>query len=138
MDATVAGAADRTAAPAGEARSRKFRQAAFFYLHMGVLYEAAVFAMARRGILDARGGTPWVWLFAGAAIVAFVFWALWSRQSVWVARIIWGLGLLRLPALIEGAFFPSEGSGIPGSFFLVALIVVLINLWLLARAAWDL
>jgi hypothetical protein len=67
-----------------------------------------------------------------------VFWALWTRQSVWTARVIWALGLFRLPALIEGAFFPTEPSRIPGSFFLVALVVVFINLWMLARAGWDL
>lgn len=121
-----------------EAHRRKLRQAAFFYLQMGVLYEAAVFAMARRGLLESRGGIPWLWLLAGAAIVAVVFWALWSRQSVWVARVIWGLGLFRLPALIEGAFFPTEASRLPTSFFLVALIVVFVNLWMLARAGWDL
>ena len=123
---------------AGPARRRRFRQAAFYYLHMGVLYEAAVFEMARRGLLEGRGGTPWIWLLAGAAIVALVFWALWSRQSTWVARIIWGLGLFRLPALIGGAFFPDPETRIPTDFFLIALLVVLGNLWLLARAGWDL
>jgi hypothetical protein len=122
-----------------DARARKFKQAAFFYLQMGVLYEAAILALARRGMLDARAGAPyWVWLLAGAGIVALVFWLLWSRRSVWTARVIWGLGLFRLPALIEGSFFPTEGSAIPGSFFLTGLVVVFINLWMLARAGWDL
>ena len=67
-------------------------------------------------MLEARGGTPWVWLLAGAAIVTFVFWALWSRQSAWVARIVWGLGLFRLPSLIGGAFFPVEGTRTPTDF----------------------
>ena len=118
-------------------RIRKFKQAAFFYLHMGVLYEAAVLEMSRRGMLEARGGTPWIWLLAGAGIVAFVFWMLWSRQSIWTARIIWGLGLFRLPALVGGAFFPDPATRIPTDFFLVALVIVLVNLWLLARAGWD-
>ena len=134
--AAVAQGSGETAAVA--ARRRKFKQAAFFYLHMGVLYEAAVFEMARRGLLEARGGTPWVWLLAGAGIVAFVFWMLWARQSVWTARIIWALGLFRLPALVGGAFFPEEATRIPPHFFLVALVIVLANLWLLARAGWDL
>ena len=120
-------------------RTRKFKQAAFFYLHMGILYEAAVFEMARRGMLEGRSGTPfWVWLIVGAAIVGLVFWGLWTKQSVWVARVIWGLGLFRLPALVGGAFFPEAATRIPPSFFLVALIIVLANLWLLARAGWDL
>jgi hypothetical protein len=121
-----------------DSRRRKFKQAAFFYLHMGVLYEAAVFEMARRGLLEARGAaSPWGWLLVGAIIVAFVFWMLWSRQSVWTARIIWGLGLFRLPALVGGAFFPEEATRLPPHFFLVALIIVLVNLWMLARAGWD-
>ena len=143
MTGATAGEASVIAAPARPdhplpPRTRKFRQAAFFYLHMGVLYEAAVLTMAREGMLEARGGTPWVWLLAGAASVGVVFWALWSRQSVWTARIVWGLGLFRLPALIRGAFFPAPDGPIPGSFFLVALLIVLANLWLLARAGWDL
>ena len=122
----------------GPPRARKFRQAAFFYLHMGILYEAAVFEMGRAGMLNARGGTPWVWLVAGAAIVGAVFWGLWAKQNVWVARIIWGLGLFRLPALVRGSFFPAADARLPTDFFLVALIIVLVNLWLLARAGWDL
>jgi hypothetical protein len=121
------------------ARRRKFRQAAFFYLQMGVLYEGAVLAMARRGILSARRvGPVWIWLVFGAAIVGAVFWGLFRKESVWTARIIWALGLFRLPALLEGAFFPLPTEHIPPSFYLTALVVVLINLWLLARAGWDL
>jgi hypothetical protein len=123
---------------AGE-RTRKFRQAAFFYLHMGVLYEGAVLTMARRGLLtERRVGPVWIWLVLGGAIVAAVFWALFKKESVWTARVIWALGLFRLPALIEGAFFPLPTEQIPSSFYLVALGVVSINLWLLARAGWDL
>ena len=124
-------------------RRRKLRQAAFVYLHVGVLYEGAVYAMARRGILVARGpaerfAPAWLWLLIGAAIVALVVWLLWGRESVWTARIVWFLGLFRVPALIEGAFFPAPGSVVPTGFYLVALGVVLLNLWTLARAGWDL
>ena len=125
-------------ADADPSRRRKFRQAAFGYLHVGVLYEAAVMAMARRDILAERLGPPWIWLVIGAVIVAAVFWGLWEKQSVWTARIIWGLGLFRLPALIGGAFFPLPSAQIPASFYLVALGIVLVNLWMLARAGWDL
>jgi hypothetical protein len=121
-----------------DARRGKLRQAAFVYLHVGVLYEGAVFTMARRGLLVERLGPPWIWLVSGAAIVALVFWALWSRESVWTARAIWALGLFRLPALIGGAFFPEPSARIPETFYLVALVVVLVNLWMLARAGWDL
>jgi hypothetical protein len=125
------------------AQQRKLRQAAFVYLHLGVLYEGAVYAMARRGVLVARGpaeraAPTWIWLLIGAAIVALVFWLLWSRKSVWTARVVWAMGLFRIPALIEGAFFPPASALVPQAFYLIALAVVLLNLWALARAGWDL
>lgn len=122
----------------GAAASRKLRPAAFVYLHVGVLYESAVYAMARRGLLAQRLGSPALWLLGGAAIVGIVFWLLWRRKSVWTARLIWAMGLFRLPALIGGSFFPAPGARIPESFYQLALVVVLVNLWMLARAGWDL
>src|SRR5690606_21463739 len=121
-----------------EARRARFRQAAFVYLHVGILYESAVLVMARRGVLPDRLGPAWIWLVAGAVVVAAVFWALWSRQSAIVARVIWLIGLFRLPALIGGAFLPEPGAFLPPSFWLAALAMVLVNLWMLARAGWDL
>jgi hypothetical protein len=103
-----------------------------------VLYESAVFVMARRGLLGDRLGTPTIWLVVGALIVGAVFWALWSRESVWVARTIWLLGLFRLPTLIASAFFPLPGARVAPDFYLVALVIVLVNAWMLARAGWDL
>ena len=118
--------------------ARKYRQAAFVYLHVGLLYEAAVWVAARQGILPADRGPVWVWLLVGAGIVAVVFWGLWSWQNRWFARVVWGLHALRLPALIEGAFLEASGHEVPGSFYLAALAVVLVNLGFLARAGWDL
>ncbi len=119
-------------------RTRKFRQAAFVYLHVGVLYEAAVYVFWKQGLLPEARGPVWLWLLLGALIVAFVFWGLWAKESAWLARVIWALGLFRLPALIEGAF-PSGAEGrVDPAFYLVARVVVLINLWMLARAGWDL
>jgi hypothetical protein len=134
---------EEPAAGQHDGQRRKLRQAAFVYLHLGALYEGAVYAMARRGILVARGpaerfAPAWLWLVIGAAIVALVFWLLWARESVWTARIVWFLGLFRIPALIEGAFFPGPGTMVPTGFYLVALVAVLLNLGALARAGWDL
>jgi hypothetical protein len=126
-------APDRTAA-----RSRKMRQAAFAYLHVGILYESAVLVMARQGLLSAERGPVWLWLVVGAAIVGAVFWGLWYKELVWLARIIWALHALRLPALIAGSFFPAADAVVSPSFYMVALAVVLVNLWMLARAGWDL
>lgn len=119
-------------------RDRKLRQAAFAYLHVGMLYEAAAWVMADRGLLPDRFGPPALWLLAGAAVVALIFWLLYFRRSVWAARLVWGTHALRLPALIGGAFFPTEAARFTPGFYLTALVVVVINLVFLARAGWDL
>jgi hypothetical protein len=118
-------------------RSTKFRQAAMAYLHVGVLYEGAAFAMWRRGILPPRMGPGWIWMLLGAAVTALVIWGLWRWQNVWFARGVWVVHALRVPTLIAGAFFPAEAARLGPGFYLTALIVVVINLWMLARAAWD-
>lgn len=117
---------------------RKFRQAAFAYLHVGLLYEAAALAMWRAGALPVDRGPPVLWLVLGAAITGLVFWGLWSWQNRWFARAIWAIHGLRLPAMIAGAFFPAQGATLSPPFYLTALVVVIVNLWMLARAGWDL
>lgn len=131
-------------------RRRKFRQAAFVYLHVGLLYEAAVWSMRGTGLLPTERGPVWMWLLVGAAIVAVVFWGLWSWRNAWFARAVWVLHALRLPTLVEGAFLgdgvgaeaagasPGAAAELPPSFYLTALVVVLVNLAFLARAGWDL
>ena len=118
-------------------RAAKFRQAAFVYLHVGLLYEAAVWVLWRAGQLPSARGPGWLWLLIGAAILSLVFWGLWRWQNVWFARAIWAVHGLRLPALISAAFLREPGV-LPPAFYLTSLVVVLINLWMLARAAWDL
>ena len=130
------GSAD--AGPGTTARTQKFRQAAFYYLHVGLLYEFTVVAMWRNDLVNPARGPVVLWLALGVAIVALVFWGLWFRESVWMARIIWALHSLRLPAMIEGAFFPEAGAALPSGFYLTALVVNVGNLWMLARAGWDL
>ena len=119
-------------------RVAKFRQAAFVYLHVAILYESAAYAMAGTGRLPTRFGPPWIWLVAGAAIAALVFVGLYHWRNVWFARVVWGLHGLRLPTLIKGAFFASAGAVTPPSFYITAIVVVMVNLWMLARAGWDL
>ena len=121
-----------------DARTRKFRQAAFWYLHVGLLYEAAVYAMWRNGLVNPIRGPIVLWLLLGAAIVALVFWGLWFRRSTWLARGIWALHALRLPSMIEGAFLAGPDAALPPGFYLTALVAIVINLWMLARAGWDL
>ena len=120
-------------------RSRKFRQAAFVYLHVGLLYEFSVYAMWRAGLIANVPGHPLLWLGMGAIIVALIVYGLWFRESVLLARVIWIIHGLRLPALIEGAFLPGAGEGsVSASFYHAAILVIIINLWMLARAGWDL
>ena len=119
-------------------RTRKFRQAAFVYLHVGILYECAVVAIARAGLLPESRGPLWVWLAFGAAIVAAIFWGLFYKRSVWLARAVWLMQGFRLPALISRAFFPEAGVAIPPSFYVVALVLIVISMWMMARAGWDL
>ena len=138
MDADPTAAGVREVVHLPDPRTRKFRQAAFVYLHVGLLYEFAVLVLWRAGLLPADRGPVWLWLAIGAAIVALVVWGLWRWQNVWFARVVWALHALRLPALIQGAFFPDAAAAIPPAFYLTALAVILANLWMLARAGWDL
>jgi hypothetical protein len=121
-----------------EGQRQKFRQAAFAYLFIGMLYESAVWVVWRNGLLPEGRGPVAIWLLLGVVIVALAVALLWRYQNVWIPRAIFGLHALRLPSLIEGAFFPAADARIPSSFYLTALFAVLINLWLLARAGWDL
>lgn len=125
-------------APPVDRRTRKFRQAAFVYLHMGLLYLFAVWAIHQAGLLPVDRGPLWVWMLLGASILALVFWGLWSWRNPWFARVVWAVHSLRLPALIQNAYFPSPDASLPPAFYLTAIGVVLINLWMLARAGWDL
>lgn len=122
---------------AATSRSRKFRQAAFVYLHVGLLYEAGVWVLAEQGAVPTGRGPVWLWLLFGAVIVAIVVAGLWRWQNEWFARVIWGLHSLRLPALLEGAFL-EPASALGPTAYRFALAAVLVNLWMLARAGWDL
>jgi hypothetical protein len=120
-------------------RQLKFRQAAFVYLHVSILYEAAAYEMWRASLLPfSRLGPPVLWLFLGGVVALAVFFGLLRWQNPMFARLIWALHALRLPPLIHGAFLAGTEKPIPPSFYITAIVVVVINLWMLARAAWDL
>lgn len=117
----------------------KFRQAAFVYLHVAILYETAAYVMWRQGKLPStRLGPAWLWLVLGALVAGVIFAALLKYQKPWMARAVWGIHALRLPALVGGAFFADGPRPAPPAFYLTAMVVVMINLWMLARAGWDL
>jgi hypothetical protein len=94
--------------------------------------------MLGTGRLPRHFGPPWLWLVAGAVVAAAVFFGLYVWQKAWFARVVWGVHGLRLPALVKGAFFAGAAGLMPPSFHLMAIVVVTINLWMLARAGWDL
>lgn len=125
-----------TRTPHPSPRARKFRQAAIVYLHYAVLYEVGAWILLQRGLFPATRGPEWVWFAGGVVVAALVIAGLWWWQNVWFARVIWALVALRLPTLVEGAFFGSELE-VPPALYAAAALVVLINLWALARAAWD-
>lgn len=118
-------------------RAAKFRQAAFVYLHVAVLYEAAAFAMYREGLIPSRFGPPAAWLLIGGLVGLAIFVALLRWHNPWLARVLWGFNVLRLPAMIRSAFF-AETAAAPPAFYIMAIVVILINAWMLARAGWDL
>ena len=124
-------------------RELKYRQAAIAYLHLAVLYESAVYVFKRQGILPEARGPAWLWLLIGAVLAGMITYALWRWQRRWLALTVWTLQTLRIPVLLEGAFFGKahtfvDTAQIPPSFYLTALVVVLVNLAFLARAGFDL
>ncbi len=121
-----------------EARQRKFRQAAFVYLHVAILYEAAALGMLRAGLLPTRLGPPVLWLALGGFVGLGIVLGLYRWQNAWLARVVWAVHGLRLPGLVNGAFFRGTEARLPAEFYLTAMVVVVINLWMLARAGWDL
>jgi hypothetical protein len=121
-----------------EARAAKFKQAAFFYLIVALLYESTVWVVYKQGLLPAKRGPVALWLLIGAVITALIVWSLLRYKRPWIARTVFVLHALRLPTLISNAFFSSAERAIPPALYEAALVVVLINLWLLARAGWDL
>ena len=119
-------------------RDRKFRQAAIVYLHVGILYELAAYALWKRGLTAHVPGRPILWFVGGAVIVAGIVGGLWRWRNPWFPRVVWAIHAMRLPVLLDGAFFRGASQGfLPTDFFLLALVVVLVNLWMLARAGWD-
>lgn len=136
------GAGDGAATGSGpgprEAPPRKYRQAAFVYLHVAILYEAAVYVLWRSGEMPGERGPIWLWLLMGAAIVAVVFWGLWSWRNRWFARAVWALHALRVPWAVEGLVLPAAALSLPRSAYALALVAILLNLAFLARAGWDL
>jgi hypothetical protein len=121
------------------ARHLKFRQAAFVYLHAAVLREAAAFEMWRNGLLPYSPlGSPTPFLILGAVVAGVVFFALLRWHNVHFVRLLWLVHMVWLVPLIRYAFFASAERPIPRSFYMMAMVVVVIAAWALARAAWDL
>lgn len=117
-------------------RRRRFRAAALVYLHYAVLYEVGAWVLFQRGLFPETRGPEAVWFLAGAAVAALFAWALWWGQWPWVAHLVWVFLALRLPTLVEGAFFGGD-LDVPPGLYLAAGLVVLVAMGAVARAAWD-
>lgn len=121
-----------------EARARKFRQAAFAYLHYAVLLEVGAYTMWRLDILPRNWGPPVVWVFVAVPVAAgLVFLGLLWWQNVWWARLVWLSVAGRLPWLAHRAFVVGETGELATSMYLTALVATVATMWMLARAAWD-
>lgn len=129
------------------ARTLKYRQAAAYYLWLAALYDGAVWQLQQHGVLGRAtpGGPTWLYLVAGAIIAAVVFYFLWFRENRWVARVVAIASTVRLVAILDEAFLKLHPSPVDGSpyaisraFWIAAFVIVAINVWLMARAGWDL
>lgn len=121
------------------ARHHKFRQAAFVYLHAAILREAAAFEMWRAGLLPYSPlGSPTPFLIIGAIVAGVVFFALLRWHNVHFVRLLWLVHVIWLFPLVRYAFFAGAERPIPRSFYMMAIAVVVVAAWMLARAAWDL
>ncbi len=118
-------------------RDQKFRQAAIFYLLVGVVYEAAVFVAWRQGFAPVDRGPVWLWLIVGAVMLGLIVWGLWSWRNVWLPRVLWAFNAARLPFLIGSAYVPTIERQFTPDYYQLQTVLVLINLWMLARAGWD-
>ncbi len=96
-----------------------------------------VYVIGQQGLLPTRFGPPAMWLAIGATVAFAIFAGLYWWRNAWLARIVWFIHAGRLPWAMGGAFFGGEG-GLPTTLYGFAMIVILINLWMLARAGWDL
>lgn len=118
-------------------REQKFRQAAMFYLLVGVVYEGAVWVAWRHGFAPVDRGPVWLWLVIGAVVLGLIVWGLWVWQNVWFARVLWAFNAVRLVGLMGSAFVPTVERGFSPAFYQMEAALILINLWMLARAGWD-
>lgn len=116
-------------------RPARFRQAAFVYLHVTVLYEATAYVMWQQGML--HRGPPLVWLVGGLVVGAGLSYALYRWHNPWLPRAMWLLNAFRLPPLIRHAFVVEVTGQLSPSFYLTAIVVIVANMWMLARAGWD-
>lgn len=119
-------------------RATKFRQAALFYALVGVLYEGAVFVAWRGGFAPTGRGPVWLWLGAGAVVLAVIVWGLWFWRNAWLARALWLLNAGRVIGVMAPAFVSEAEGGFAPAFYQLETVMLLINMWMLARAGWDL
>ena len=116
----------------------KFRQAAFVYLHVALLYEVGVYLIGRHFGLPTRFGPPAMWLAIGGTVSGSIFAGLYWWRNVWLVRVVWAIQAGRLVWAMNGAFFLKADAPLDPALYRFAVVVILVNLWMLVRAGWDL
>ena len=121
-------------------RALKYRQAAFVYLHRSVLWEAGSYVMWKQGLLPNTrfGGSPGTWLIIAPFVFGGVFYALLRWQNPWVFGALWIMEAGLLPTLIHFGYVSTDTGIMSHGFWITGMTSILIVLWMLARAGWDL
>lgn len=119
-------------------RASKFRQAATFYLLVGVVYEGAVLVAWRSGFAPTDRGPVALWLAIGALVLGAIIWGLWAWRNPWLPRVLLVFNAGRVIAVMAPAFVSGAGRGFTPAFYQLETVMLLINMWMLARAGWDL
>lgn len=109
-----------------------------FYLLMGVVYEGAVLIAWRNGFAPTDRGPVGLWLVVGAVVLGAIVWGLWTWRNVWLPRVLLVFNAGRVIAVMGPAFVLEAERGFSPAFYQLETVMLLINMWMLARAGWDL
>lgn len=109
-----------------------------FYLLVGLIYEASVFVAWREGFAPTHRGPPWLFLFVLAPLVlGFIVWGLWSWRNRWLARVLFVFNGVRVIFVFGPGFVPALERNLSPAFYQLETVLLLANMWMLARAGWD-
>jgi hypothetical protein len=79
-----------------------------------------------------------LWLVVGALVLGAIVWGLWVWKHPWVARVLLAFNAIRVVGVMGPAFVSGPERGLTPAFYQLETVLLLINMWMLARAGWDL